>query len=122
MLACLYFRQANERGRSILKATAFGAVFSFAMEAAQLFIPYRVASIYDVLANTAGALGGALVFADPFYSLVTRPLGERRGAGGSPGAWGDAARVLLAPWIIPHVNPALPFFRAGNIRGTEEGA
>ena len=122
MLACLYFRQANERGRSILKATAFGAIFSFAMEAAQLVIPYRVASIYDVLANTAGALGGALAFADPFYSLVTRPLGERREAWVSPGAWGDAALVLLMLWIIAQLNPALPFFGAGNIVGTEEGA
>jgi VanZ family protein len=122
MLACLYSRQANGGGRSILKATAFGAVFSFAMEAAQLFIPYRVASIYDVLANTAGALGGALVFADPFYSLVTRPLGERREAWVSPGAWGDAALVLLTLWIIAQLNPALPFFGAGNIVGTEEGA
>src|SRR5258706_7391082 len=100
MLACLYFRQANERARSILKATAFGAVFSFAMEAAQLFIPYRVASIYDVLANTAGAPGGALVFAHPFYSLLTRPLGEPRAALVRPGAWGDAAVLLLVVLII----------------------
>ena len=63
---------------AILKATLFGAAFSFCMETAQLFIPGRIASIYDTIANTAGTLLGALVFAEPCYSIVTRPLGETR--------------------------------------------
>jgi VanZ family protein len=121
MLACLYFRQANERWPAILKAAALGAGLSFAMETIQLFIPNRIASIYDVFANAAGAFCGALVFADPFYSLVTRPLGERREAWVTPGAWGDAALVLLMLWLIAQLNPALPFFGAGNIVGTGEG-
>ncbi len=120
-LACLYLRQANERWQAIFKAALLGAGFSFAMEILQLFIPNRIASVYDVFANAAGAFGGALVFADPFYSLVTRPLGERREAWVRPGAWGDAALVLLMLWLIAQLNPALPFFGAGNIVGTGEG-
>lgn len=116
-LACLYFRQADSTARAILKAAAFGAVFSFMMESLQLFVPGRVASIYDTLANTAGALWGALVFADPFYSLLTRPLGERRERLVIPGVWGDAGLVLLMLWMITQLNPALPFFGAGNIVG-----
>ena len=50
------------------------ATNGFAMEVAQLFIPNRVASIQDVAANTAGTVIGVLLFADPVYSLVTRPL------------------------------------------------
>jgi VanZ family protein len=114
-LACLYFRQANATTRAILKATAFGAALSFAMETLQLFVPGRVASVYDTLANTAGTLWGALVFANPFYSLVTRPLGEQRERLVIPGAWGDAGLVLLMLWMIAQLNPALPFFGAGNI-------
>jgi VanZ family protein len=116
-LACLYFRQSGDAAMAMVKATALGAGFSFAMETLQLFIPYRVASVYDVLANSAGALGGVLVFTDPFYSLVTRPLGEMRERLVIPGAWGDAGLALVMLWIIAQLNPTLPFFGAGNISG-----
>jgi len=116
-LACLYFRQAGGVAKPILKAAALGAAFSFAMETCQLFIPNRIASIFDVLANAGGALAGALVFADPFYSLAMRPLGELRERIVIPGAWGDAGLVLVMLWLIAQLNPALPFFGAGNILG-----
>lgn len=120
-LACLYFRQSSEGLRPILRAAAFGASFSFAMETCQLFIPGRIASFYDTLANAGGALWGAMVFADPVYSLVTRPLGELRERRLIPGVWGDAGLVLLMLWLIAQVNPALPFFGAGNIPGVGAG-
>jgi VanZ family protein len=113
-LACLYFRQRGGT-HAILKAVALGAAFSFLMEVAQLFIPNRVASIYDVLANTAGAAAGAAAFFDPFYSMATRPLGELRESLVVPGAWGDAGLVLVMLWLLAQLNPALPFFGAGDI-------
>ena len=120
-LACLYFRQARGHAGAIVRAAALGAAFSFAMEACQLFIPYRIASIYDVLANSGGAFLGALAFADPFYSLATRPLGELRERLVIAGTWGDAGLVLLMLWLIAQLNPALPFFGAGNIVGGDAG-
>lgn len=114
-LACLHFLQRGARIAAIAKATALGAAFSFAMEAAQLFIPTRVASLYDVLANGAGALAGAMVFADPWYSVVTRPLGELRERVVIEGQWGDAGLMLVMLWLLAQLNPALPFFGAGNI-------
>jgi VanZ family protein len=119
-LACLYFRQAGEGARAIFKAVGLAAAFSFLMETMQLFIPNRVASLYDVVANSAGALLGALVFADPIYSVATRPLGELRNRAVIPGAWGDAGLVLLMLWLISQLNPALPFFGAGDIGGAGE--
>ena len=116
MLVCRYFLQGGSTRKSaIVKATAFGAAFSVCMEAAQFFIPGRVSSVYDTLANTVGTLLGALAFAEPWYSMATKPLGEKREALVIPGAWGDAGLVLLAIWIIAQLNPALPFFGAGNI-------
>ena len=114
-LLCLYFRSAGERGRAIAKAVGIAALFSLAMEMAQLFVPNRVSSLVDLSANAAGALLGALAFADPFYSLVTRPLGELRERAVIGGAWGDAALVLLMLWLLAQLNPALPFFGAGDI-------
>jgi VanZ family protein len=119
-LLCLYFRASGDRGRAIAKSAGIAAAFSLAMEAIQLFIPGRVSSIVDLTANTAGALLGALAFADPFYSIVTRPLGELRERSVIGGAWGDAALVLLMLWLLAQLNPALPFFGAGDIaRGIE---
>jgi VanZ family protein len=120
-LACLYFRQGNDGARALLKAAAFAAAYSLAMEFLQLFVPNRVASIYDVIANVAGATLGAAVFLDPVYSLATKPLGELRGRALISGAWGDAGLFLLMLWLIAQLNPALPFFGAGNIVGSDAG-
>jgi VanZ family protein len=114
MLGCLHFQSGSKVG-AIARATALGFAFSFAMECAQLFIATRVASMYDVLSNAGGALVGALVFADPWYSVVTRPLGQLREREIIAGQWGDAGLVLAMLWLIAQLNPALPFFGAGNI-------
>lgn len=113
-LACLFYRQQRAR-RPIGRAIGMAAIFSAAMEVAQLFIPNRVTSVVDVMANALGATLGALVFADPVYSLATRRLGELREALFIEGAWGDAGLVLLMLWLLAQLNPALPFFGAGNI-------
>lgn len=120
-LVCLAFRQTGSTARAIAKAAALGAALSFAMESLQLFVPGRIASFYDVIANAAGALWGALIFADPFYSLATRPVGAARERLVIAGAWGDAGLVLVMLWLIAQVNPALPFFGAGNIAASAEG-
>ena len=114
-LGCLHFLQASDKAWAIAKAAVLGFVFSFAMECSQIFISTRIASIFDVLANAAGALVGALVFADPWYSVVTRPLGQLRERVVIEGQWGDAGMVLAMLWLIAQLNPALPFFGAGNI-------
>lgn len=121
MLVCLYFRGCGDRS-PILKAALFGAAFSFAMESAQLFIPNRVASAADLIANGAGATLGALLFADPVYSILTRKLGTMREALVIPGAAGDAGLVLLMLWMLAQLNPALPFFGAGDIGSREESS
>jgi VanZ family protein len=119
-LACLHFLQRGARIPAIVRATLLGVAFSFSMEVAQLFIPTRIATIYDVLANGAGALLGAMVFSDPWYSIVTRPLGELRERAVIEGQWGDAGLVLVMLWLIAQLNPALPFFGAGNIVTEDE--
>jgi VanZ family protein len=121
VLATLYFAGEAVRGRAVARAVAFGAATSLAMECCQLFIPNRVASLYDVAANTAGTLAGALAFVDPFHSVVTRALGRWREETFVTGAWGDAGLMLVALWLLAQLNPALPFFGAGNIAAPGDG-
>ncbi len=121
ILASLYFLQAGDRVRAIVRSVGLAAAFSLLMETMQLFIPTRISSIYDVLANAGGALIGALMFVDPVYSMVTKPLGELRERVVIPGAWGDAGLALVMLWLIAQLNPALPFFGAGNIVGDPAG-
>ncbi len=116
MLVCLYLRSRGDRW-PIAKAIGWSAALSLAMELAQLFIPNRVATLADSAANAMGALIGALAFADPLYSMVTRRLGALREAVIIDGAWGDAGLVLLMLWLLAQLNPALPFFGAGDIAG-----
>ena len=117
MLACLYFRGAGDGRHAIVKAAALGAAFSLAMEMLQLFVPNRHASSVDLASNAVGALLGALVYLDPFYSMDTRRLGALRESVVIPGAWGDAGLVLVMLWLLAQLNPALPFFGAGDIGG-----
>lgn len=114
-LACLVLRASNPPWAALAKAVAWCATFSLAMEAMQLFVPTRVASLYDIAANSAGALAGTLLFAAPLYPLVTHPLARARQRLVTAGGWGDAGLVLVVLWLLAQLNPALPFFEAGNI-------
>lgn len=116
-LACLYFRHEGEGKHAIAKAIGLGTAFSFMMEVAQLFVPNRVSSIVDLVANAGGTMLGAWMFAPPVYFLFTKPLGEMRERVIVPGAWGDAGLVLMMLWLLAQLNPALPFFGAGNVGG-----
>jgi len=98
-----------------LVAIALAAGWSFLMEALQLFVPNRVASMYDVASNAAGAAIGAALFFEPFHSAVTRPLAQERDRWLIPGARGDAGLMLVTLWLLAQLNPGLPFFGAGNL-------
>jgi len=113
-LATLFFRQRGEARPAIWKA-AFGAAVSAAMEFLQLFIPNRVSSVLDVVTNTAGTAVGAFAFVEPIQAATIRPFGEWRERLFIEGVWGDVGMILLGLWLVAQLNPALPFFGAGNI-------
>ena len=115
--ALAWLAQRGRHGRWPRQAVAVGAcaAFSLAMELCQAFVTTRVPSLYDVLANATGALAGTLPFTQPAYRLATRPLVQARERLVTAGSWGDAGLMLVALWLLAQLNPALPFFEAGNI-------
>jgi VanZ family protein len=115
--ATLFFRQAHPTGNAIARSVLLAFVLSAALETVQLFVAGRVAQVYDVAANVTGAVLGSLVFLDPVHAMATRPLGAVRERWIIAGPWGDWGLVITMLWLIAQVNPALPFFGAGNIGG-----
>ena len=101
---------------------AASAALSFGFELLQAFIPSRVSSCVDLLANTVGAAAGAaLVLAAPGRLLMGswRQWRRRHFLISNEAGWG---LILLGSWIFAQLNPAIPFFEAGHIANPFDAA
>jgi VanZ family protein len=109
---------------AIALATLSAAALSLLLESAQSFLPARVPSNVDVLANVAGAAAGALaaVFLARWL-LGGGPLQRLRAQALLPGAAADLGLALLGLWLFAQLNPATLLFGSGDLRdlfaGTE---
>jgi len=105
--------------RGAVAATLAGAMLSLAMEAAQMFLPARIASNVDLLANGLGALLGAM--AAPLLA-PTRVLGGRihtmRHRLFLEGMPADTGLVIVGLWLITQFHPTAQLFGTGAIRAT----
>jgi VanZ family protein len=98
-------------------ALASGLTISVLLEAAQTFLPARIASNLDVLCNLAGTAGGALVGVSSASWLIERsPLKRLRLWAFERGAQTDLGLVLLALWLFAQLNPASLPFGSGSLR------
>lgn len=90
--------------RVVLLAGATGAALSLLVEVAQLLSPPRTASVLDVITNSAGALGGAMLAA-----LALAWVGS---AWGGRSLVGVPAALLAVPYACAAMLEALiPLFR-----------
>lgn len=89
---------------AIAVATLAGGLLSFAMEAAQSFLPYRVPSNVDFGLNIGGSLAGAVVAAGLEMGGAIDRWSRFRGRWFVPEARG--ALVLLALWPFALLFPA----------------
>jgi len=90
---------------ALLGATLGCAALSATMELAQIFVPGRDASIWDLALNTAGGAAGALAAA--LFGLGRSGLGRPRLADG-------AAALLLAAWLGYRLHPFVPAIDRGE--------
>jgi VanZ family protein len=115
---CALALQPRWRGfEAILIALICGAALSVTLETAQSFLPARVASNLDVLANTAGALAGGVVgsLLGPRF-LGKGPLRRLRAHTITAGTEAELGLVLLALWLFAQLNPTTLLFGAGDLR------
>ncbi len=104
----------------VLATLGVALALSLAVETAQMWLPTRYASVYDTLANLAGALAGALVGLLAVASTRLVALINRlREVAIVPGPSGDLQLVLLAVWLLAQVNPAIPIFGAAFHPGSQ---
>ncbi len=114
-LAILHFLPGRRHWDARWRAVLVGAALSVSMEACQFFIATRVASVSDILANTAGTFLGTLLFLRPLERAAVAPLAALRDRLVIPGGAGDTGCFLVVLWLLAQLNPALPFFEAGNL-------
>jgi VanZ family protein len=129
LLAALAVHPRLRGAGAVLLAAVTGGALALALEAAQSYLPARIASNVDLLANLAGAaLGGiAGVLAAPWL-LGEGPLKRLRASSFLPGAEIDLGLTLLGLWLFAQLSPATLLFGAGDLRdllaaeGVEYGA
>lgn len=98
-------------------ATLLAALLSFALECTQMFLPMRIASILDLLSNSAGAGIGALlglVLVQPAFA--DNPLTALRRDAVRTDAYGDFGLIVIAAWILIQFHQAPLVFGGGDWR------
>lgn len=104
---------------AVAVAVVLTIAVSIAMECIQMFLPARIPTNVDVLANSAGGLIGAL--AAPLF-LPSQAIGVRVAAWRDrlfvPGALTDIGIIIVGAWIATHLNPWTQVFGTGHLRQT----
>jgi VanZ family protein len=99
----------GRRAASFLLATLLCCLLSFSMESVQMYLPTRVASNLDWLANSLGGLIGSIIaMRANRLPLVDIHLVKWRDDWIIQGAAGDAGIALVALWLFTQTNPSLP--------------
>ena len=92
------------KGRGWPISGLYCCMLSLLMESVQMYLPARVASNMDWLANSAGGLAGAI------FALKMNPsrLSDWKDSWFIHGSIGDAGIALLSLWLFTQTNPSLP--------------
>jgi VanZ family protein len=117
LLLALTIRTYIGNWQSVLLATVVAIALSFAMEYLQMYLPMRTSSNVDILTNSIGSLGGALVAMSiaerSWFARVTQwRIGLFRQGSGV-----DFGLALVMLWMFAQINPSLPML--GNVFITE---
>lgn len=99
---------------ALVVATLLGALLSLALESVQMFLPTRIASNVDLLANSFGAALGAL--GATVLNLSNNPLASIRAQRVRPGLVGDCGLVVLLLWLVIQFHPSPVAMGSGNVR------
>ena len=106
-------------GSGVLASTLAAALVSLSMESAQMFLSTRIASNVDLLANSFGALIGAM--AAPLFAparIIGGKLHAARDRLFMEGMAADVGLVIVCLWLVTQFHPTAQLFGTGGIRAT----
>jgi VanZ family protein len=123
LLAVLALAPRVNGAAAALIATAGAIAVSALLEAAQSYLPERIASNADLAANAVGAAIGALA-GIAISGHLTPAAGLRRARARLFGAGHavDLGLVLIGLWLFTQLNPETLLFGNGDLRGLIGGA
>ena len=102
---------------SVALAALAGVALSFAMESLQQFLPSRVASAADLLANGVGGLVGATLASVVRSEVVPIPaLARLRRHWVRPGRLANLGLWVIAMWVLSQLTPLVPSIDIGELR------
>jgi len=99
---------------ALVFATLIATLLSLALENMQMFLPSRIASNVDLLANGAGAAIGAL--AAGLLTRASNPLAALRGRTVRAESPGNYGLILIGLWILVQFHPAPLALGSGDLR------
>jgi VanZ family protein len=115
MYAYIFLRpRFGPRAAAMLSVLA-GLALSAAMESLQQYLPTRITSNVDLIANTSGAVIGVALTAWFAWTPHFEVLGTWRDRIFIKGRLANLGQLLLALWFISQLNPSIPFLGAGNV-------
>jgi VanZ family protein len=119
-LGLLAFRSFDRRKSvwsALVAATTCGAVLSLLVEVAQQYLPGRVASTSDLVANTLGAsIGGALATVLRADHVAGASLLQWRRRWFTEGRGIDLGIAAIGLWALSQLTPLVPSLDIGNLR------
>lgn len=122
LLCALAVHPRLSGGAAALLSALSGGILSLSLETAQSFLPARIPSNLDVLANLCGAAAGGFAGTRLAHWLLdTGPLQRLRAAALAPGAAADLGLTLLGLWLFAQLNPATLLFGVGDLRDLVAG-
>lgn len=102
-----------------LVATVIAASLSLALESAQMFLPARIASNVDLLANGGGAaLGAIAAWMMGLPALAGHPIVALRRRIVHADMLGDCGLIAFAAWLFIQFDPAPLALASGDMRDT----
>jgi VanZ family protein len=117
LLCTLWLVQAMPVLRAAALAVMLGALVSFSIETLQQFNPARVASTVDIVMNTLGSAGGAMLATTIVrHTFSGRLVLSWRDRWFRHGPLANAGLVVIGFWMLSQTSPLVPTLDIGHLR------
>ena len=117
LLCTLWLVQAMPVLRAAAMAVMLGSLVSFSIETLQQFNPARVASTVDIVMNTLGSAGGALLATTILrHTFSGKLVLAWRDRWFRHGPLANTGLVVIGFWMLSQTSPLVPTLDVGHLR------